>query len=182
VELVSAAGGARRARRELADRIGLACFAQFLLFRQAERLKAYAHSAGLKLIGDLPFFVSPDSSDVWANPELFLLDERRRPRSSPACRLTISAPRGSSGAIRFTTGTLFASRLSLVDNRLRALLSHVDVIRLDHFRGFTAAWHVPAGAPTAQSGTWGRVPAPEFFSAVSGSWARYRSSPKIWGW
>jgi len=80
VELVERQPAAlSRARRELADRVGLACFAQFLLFRQAERLKAYAHSAGLKLIGDLPFFVSPDSSDVWANPELFLLDERRRP-------------------------------------------------------------------------------------------------------
>ena len=69
-----------RARRELADQIGQVCFAQFLLFRQGERLKAHAHSKGLGLIGDLPFFVSPDSSDVWAHPELFLLDERRRPR------------------------------------------------------------------------------------------------------
>ena len=78
-----------RARRELADHIGQACFAQFLLFRQAERLKAYAHRAGLKLIGDLPFFVSPDSSDVWANPEFFLLDEQPPPaiRRRRAARL-----------------------------------------------------------------------------------------------
>ena len=69
-----------QARRELADEIGQVCFAQFLLFRQGERLKAYAHRKGVGLIGDLPFFVSPDSSDVWANPELFLLDEQRRPR------------------------------------------------------------------------------------------------------
>ncbi len=69
-----------RARVELADQVGMACFAQFLLFRQTERLKAYAHRKGVKLIGDLPFFVSPDSSDVWANRELFLLDEQCRPR------------------------------------------------------------------------------------------------------
>jgi 4-alpha-glucanotransferase len=69
-----------RARRELADQIGQVCFGQFLLFRQGERLKAHAHSRGVGLIGDLPFFVSPDSSDVWANPELFLLDDQRRPR------------------------------------------------------------------------------------------------------
>ena len=69
-----------RARRELADQIGQVCFAQFLLFRQGERLKAHARSKGVGLIGDLPFFVSPDSSDVWAHPELFLLDEQRRPR------------------------------------------------------------------------------------------------------
>ena len=69
-----------RARRQFSNQVGEACFAQFLLFRQAERLKAHAHNHGLRLIGDLPFFVSPDSSDVWANPELFLLDAHLRPR------------------------------------------------------------------------------------------------------
>ena len=68
------------ARRELASPIGQACLAQFLLFRQADQLKEHAHANGVRLIGDLPFFVSPDSSDVWANPEFFQLDERRRPR------------------------------------------------------------------------------------------------------
>ena len=53
---------------------------QFLLFRQGKKLKEYGHSKGVALIGDLPFFVSPDSSDVWANPEFFLLDESRRPK------------------------------------------------------------------------------------------------------
>ena len=69
-----------RARQDLASQIGLVCFAQFLLCRQGERLKQHAQAKGVRLIGDLPFFVSPDSSDVWANPELFLLDEHRRPR------------------------------------------------------------------------------------------------------
>jgi 4-alpha-glucanotransferase len=68
------------ARRELANQIDQVRFAQFLLFRQGDQLKAFAHSKGVRLIGDLPFFVSPDSSDVWSNPELFLLDEYRRPR------------------------------------------------------------------------------------------------------
>src|SRR5215469_13885892 len=62
-----------KARRELANEIDRVRFAQFLLFRQGDQLKAHAHSRGVRLIGDLPFFVSPDSSDVWANPELFLL-------------------------------------------------------------------------------------------------------------
>ena len=69
-----------RARRDLANEIDQVRLAQFLLFRQGNRLKEYARAKGVRLIGDLPFFVSPDSSDVWANPELFLLDERRRPR------------------------------------------------------------------------------------------------------
>ena len=68
-----------QARRELAREIDKVCFAQFLLFRQADQLKQYAHAKDVRLIGDLPFFVSPDSSDVWTDPELFLLDERRRP-------------------------------------------------------------------------------------------------------
>src|SRR5262249_7141083 len=59
------------ARRELADEVDQVRFAQFLLFRQGDQLKAYAHAKGIRLIGDLPFFVSPDSSDVWANPDLF---------------------------------------------------------------------------------------------------------------
>ena len=67
------------ARRELATQIDQVRFAQFLLFRQGERLKKHARARSLRLIGDLPFFVSPDSSDVWANPELFLLDEQQRP-------------------------------------------------------------------------------------------------------
>src|SRR5215468_10000119 len=69
-----------QARRDLACQIDQVRFAQFLLFRQGERLQAHARARGIRLIGDLPFFVSPDSSDVWANPALFLLDDQRRPR------------------------------------------------------------------------------------------------------
>ena len=69
-----------RARHELADQIDLVRFAQFVIFRRGEALKRHAHSKGIRLIGDLPFFVSADSSEVWANPELFLLDDRHRPR------------------------------------------------------------------------------------------------------
>ena len=80
-ELVARAPSALAlARRELADQIEQVRLAQFLFSRQGERLKAHARRKCVRLIGDLPFFVSPDSSDVWANPELFLLDERRKPR------------------------------------------------------------------------------------------------------
>ena len=67
-------------RRELASEIHRVRLEQFLLLRQADEIKEYAHAKGVSLIGDLPFFVSPDSSDVWAHPEFFLLDERRQPR------------------------------------------------------------------------------------------------------
>ena len=69
-----------KARSVLAQEINEVRFAQFLIFRQGARLKRYGRAKGIRMIGDLPFFVSPDSSDVWSNPELFLLDEKRRPR------------------------------------------------------------------------------------------------------
>ena len=156
-----------RARRELADGIGLASFAQFLLLRQAERLKAHAHSKGLKLIGDVPFFVSPDSSDVWANPELFLLGERRRPRFVAGVPPDYFSARGQLwGNPVYNWEVLRQAGYGWWIARLRALLGHVDVIRLDHFRGFTAAWHVPAGAATAESGSWAPGPGAELFNAV----------------
>ena len=156
-----------QAAGELASSIERACFAQFLLFRQGDRLKQHAQSRGVRLIGDLPFFVSPDSSDVWANPELFLLDERHRPRFVAGVPPDYFSAQGQLwGNPVYDWEALRPTGYRWCIDRLRALLAHVDVIRLDHFRGFAAAWHVPAGAPTAQSGQWVPGPGAEFFRAV----------------
>ena len=156
-----------RARKELADQVSLGCFVQFLLFRQTERLKAYAHRKGVNLIGDLPFFVSPDASDVWANPELFLLDEQRRPRFVAGVPPDYFSAKGQLwGNPVYDWDALRGEGYGWWIRRLRALLSHVDVIRLDHFRGFTAAWHVNAGAGTAEVGEWRPGPGADFFTAV----------------
>ena len=96
-----------RARQELASQIGQVRFAQFLLFRQARGLKEHAQARGLRLIGDVPFFVSPDSSDVWANPELFCWTDGTDRASSRVSLPIISASRGSFGATPSMTGTLF---------------------------------------------------------------------------
>jgi 4-alpha-glucanotransferase len=155
------------ARRELADHLDLARFAQFLLFRQGDQLKEYAHSRGVRLIGDLPFFVSPDSSDVWANPELFLLDENRRPRFVAGVPPDYFSAQGQLwGNPVYNWDALRATGYRWSIDRLRALLAHVDAIRLDHFRGFAAAWYVPEGSPTAQSGQWVTGPGGRFFIAV----------------
>jgi 4-alpha-glucanotransferase len=155
------------ARRELADEIDQVCFAQFLLFRQGDQLKTYAHSKGVRLIGDLPFFVSPDSSDVWANPELFLLDENRRPRFVAGVPPDYFSAQGQLwGNPVYNWDALRATGYRWAIDRIRALLAHVDAIRLDHFRGFAAAWHVPAGAATAQSGQWVQGPGTNFFDVV----------------
>ena len=168
VELVRRVPGAlERARRELASQIDQDRFAQFLLFRQAERLKEYAHAAGLRLIGDLPFFVSPDSSDVWANPELFLLDEQHRPRFVAGVPPDYFSATGQLwGNPVYHWEAIRRTGYRWCVDRLRALLHYVDAVRLDHFRGFAAAWHVPAGAATAQSGQWVPGPGSEFFEVV----------------
>ena len=159
--------GLSTARRELADQIDQVRFAQFLLFRQGDALKAFAHSKGVSLIGDLPFFVSPDSSDVWSNPEFFLLDENRRPRFVAGVPPDYFSAQGQLwGNPVYNWDALRATGYQWAIHRVRALLAHVDAIRLDHFRGFAAAWHAPAGAPTAQSGQWVPGPGARFFEAV----------------
>jgi 4-alpha-glucanotransferase len=156
------------AQRELAEQTDYARFAQFLLFRQCERLRQHARAKGVRLIGDLPFFVSPDSSDVWANPELFLLDSHHRPRFVAGVPPDYFAARGQLwGNPAYDWDALRRTGYRWAIDRLRALLAHVDAIRLDHFRGFAAAWHVPAGASTAQSGQWVPGPGAEFFTAAS---------------
>jgi len=155
------------AGRELASRIDQVRFAQFLLFLQADQLKEHAHAKGVSLIGDLPFFVSPDSSDVWANPELFLLDEQRRPQFVAGVPPDYFSAQGQLwGNPVYNWDAARATGYRWCIDRVRALLAHVDVIRLDHFRGFAAAWHVPAGAPTAQTGQWVPGPGASFFQAV----------------
>jgi 4-alpha-glucanotransferase len=167
-ELVQRAPNAlAEARRELATQIDQVRFAQFLVFRQGDQLKNYAHAKGVSLIGDLPFFVSPDSSDVWANPELFLLDEQRWPRFIAGVPPDYFSAQGQLwGNPVYNWEVLRSTGYRWCIDRFQALLAHVDLIRLDHFRGFAAAWHVPAGASTAQSGQWVQGPGADFFQAV----------------
>ena len=155
------------ARRELAEVIDQVCFAQFLFFRQSSRLRRYARAKGVALIGDLPIFVSPDSSDVWASPELFLLDEGRRPRVVAGVPPDYFSADGQLwGNPIYDWDVLRRTGYRWYIDRVRALLTHVDMIRLDHFRAFAAAWHVPAGAPTARTGQWVPGPGADFFEAV----------------
>jgi 4-alpha-glucanotransferase len=156
-----------RARRELGGQIDQVRLAQFLLSRQGERLKTHARRKGVRLIGDLPFFAAPDSSDVWANPELFLLDERRRPRIVAGVPPDYFSSEGQLwGNPVYDWDAVRQTGFRWCMDRLRALLAHVDMIRLDHFRGFAAAWHVPAAAATAQTGQWVPGPGADFFAAA----------------
>ncbi len=158
------------ARRELTDHIQGICFAQFMLFRQGARTKAYGRAKGIRMIGDLPFFVSPDSSDVWANPELFLLDEQRRPRFVAGVPPDYFSAQGQLwGNPLYDWDKLRETGYRWCIDRLRALVALVDVVRLDHFRAFSAAWHISAESSTAQSGHWRPGPGADFFKAVDGA-------------
>ena len=156
-----------RARRDLANEVDQVRLAQFLLFRQGNGLKEYARAQGVRLIGDLPFFVSPDSSDVWANPEFFLLDEHRRPRFVAGVPPDYFSAQGQLwGNPVYDWQALGRTGYAWWIDRIRAVLAHVDVIRLDHFRAFAAAWHVPSWAPTAQTGEWVPGPGADLFAAI----------------
>ena len=167
-ELVQREPGAlARVRAELRQTIDRICLAQFLLFRQGRRLTEYAHAKNVRLIGDLPFFVSADSSDVWANPDFFLLDEHRRPRLVAGVPPDYFSVDGQLwGNPVYDWDALRHTGYRWCIERLRALLAHVDIVRLDHFRAFAAAWHVPADAATARSGEWLPGPGADFFYAV----------------
>jgi 4-alpha-glucanotransferase len=160
-------GALARAGSEQAAEMDIVRFGQFLLFRQGDRLKQYARVRGIGLIGDIPFYPSADSADVWSHPEFFRLDKGRRPAVVAGVPPDYFAPQGQLwGNPAYDWDALRGVGYSWWVNRLLALLEHVDVVRLDHFRGFCAAWQVPAAAQTAQTGEWVPGPGAALFDAV----------------
>ena len=156
-----------KARQELAELIDRFRFGQFLLLRHWVMLKDYANRRGIRVLGDLPIFVSPDSADVWANPELFLLDERLHPRVVAGVPPDYFSADGQLwGNPVYDWEALRKTGYRWWIDRLQAPLEYLDAIRIDHFRGFEAAWHVPAGAPTPATGQWVPGPGADFFDKV----------------
>ena len=154
-------------RHDLAKEMDRVQLSQFLIVQQMKRLKEYAHAKGVRFIGDLPFFVSPDSSDVWANPELFLLDEELQPRFVAGVPPDYFSAQGQFwGNPVYDWDALGETGYRWCVDRFCALLDHVDLIRLDHFRGFAAAWHIPNGARNARMGQWVPGPGRKYFNAV----------------
>ena len=155
------------ARRELAAAIDQHQFRQFLFARQFQALKAFARERGIRLIGDIPIFVAGDSADVWAHPELFLLDDQRQPKVVSGVPPDYFAKTGQLwGNPHYDWAALKRTDYAWWVARFRATLAQVDVIRLDHFLGFDKAWHVPFGNPTAEKGAFVAGPGADFFTAV----------------
>jgi 4-alpha-glucanotransferase len=136
------------------------------LFRRWERLREHARAKGVRLIGDLPFFVSPTRATPGPT-RLFLLDEQHSPRFVAGVPPDYFSAEGQLwGDPVYDWEALRPTDYRWCVDRLRALLAHVDVIWLDHFCGFAAAWHVPAEAPTAQFGQWVTGPGAESFKVA----------------
>jgi len=158
----------QKARSDYQDDILRHSFYQFLFFRQWQKLRLYANKQKIKIIGDIPIFIAYDSADAWANPELFFLDEKSLP--------TVVA--GVPPDYFSETGQLWGNPLYRWDvhkasgyawwlERFRSVLNFVDVVRLDHFRGFAGYYEIPYGAPTAETGQWMTGPGKDFFHTVS---------------
>jgi len=152
-----------------ADAVGAHRFGQFLFARQWAALRRHAAGLGVKLIGDLPIYVAHDSADVWANPQLFRLDAARTPTQVAGVPPDYFATTGQLwGNPLYAWETHRAERFAWWVKRVRGILKHVDLIRLDHFRGLEAYWAVPFGDPTAEHGTWQTAPGAELLAALKG--------------
>ncbi len=154
-------------RRRHANTISRIRFSQFLFFRQWSSLHRHATDSGVRIIGDVPIFVAGDSADVWASPERFRLDSKRRP--------TVVA--GVPPDYFSATGQLWGNPLYDWDHhaetgfawwadRLRSTFEIADIARIDHFRAFADYWEIPAEADTAIDGVWRDGPGMAFFDAV----------------
>lgn len=156
------------AQRDHAESMLRYSFQQFLFFRQWRKLRAYANERDIKIIGDIPIFIAYDSADAWSHPDLFFLGENDLP--------TVVA--GVPPDYFSATGQLWGNPLYRWKvhkktgyawwlERFRSVLEFVDVVRLDHFRGFAGYYEIPFGAPTAETGQWVAGPGRDFFKTIS---------------
>ncbi len=142
-------------------------FLQYLFFRQWDSLKNYAASRGISFIGDLPIFVAQDSSDVWANQRLFVLDEQGLPETLAGVPPDYFSQTGQLwGNPHYDWQAMRQDDYLWWRERLHQLFKLADVVRVDHFRGFDAYWAVAAGEETAVKGVWMKGPGEGFFSTV----------------
>jgi 4-alpha-glucanotransferase len=158
------------AEPEVADRIALEAFAQFLFDVQMGRLRASCREEGVLLFGDLPIYVAADGADVWSRPELFDLDDSGRPvevAGVPPDYFSETGQRWGNPLYRWDRMAEEGFRWWI--DRLRWALRHLDAVRIDHFRGFCGYWAVPAGEATAVRGRWRPGPGAALFEALIGA-------------
>jgi len=143
-------------------------YVQWLFADQWRALKAYANGLGIQIIGDIPIFVAEDSADVWARPDQFQLDGEGNPTviaGVPPDNFSATGQRWGNPHYRWDAMRRDGFRWWI--ERIQQTLTVVDVVRIDHFRGFEAAWAIPADEPTAVNGRWVKAPGATLFEAIN---------------
>jgi 4-alpha-glucanotransferase len=156
-----------RSRRELAREIREVAFEQWLFFEHWADVRRQARERGIRIMGDIPIFVAHDSAEVWAHPEIFHLGADGRPSFQAGVPPDYFSATGQLwGNPLYRWKALARTGYAWWIERFRAVLALVDLVRLDHFRGFEAYWEVPGDAKTAVDGRWVEGPGAAFFEAL----------------
>lgn len=155
------------ARKEFAAAIDKQRFYQFIFFRQWLAVREVANNKGIRIVGDIPIYVAHDSSEVWANPELFDLDEGGQPTVVAGVPPDYFSATGQLwGNPIYRWELLAEQRYKFWIDRMRMVLNQVDFVRLDHFRGFAGYYEVPGSHQTAEHGQWKPGPGLPLFEAL----------------
>lgn len=159
-----------KASIELGPEIGVKKYIQWQFFRQWRRLRTYAAGKEIGIIGDIPIFVGYDSADVWSHRELFLLDSNGKPTAVAGVPPDYFSATGQLwGNPLYDWEKMGHQKYAWWIERFQSMFELYDIIRIDHFRGFEAAWQVPAGEKTAVNGNWVKAPGTALFDALSAS-------------
>lgn len=142
-------------------------FTQYEFFRQWKKVREYASKNHIEIIGDLPMYVSLESSDVWSNRDIFDLDEKGKPNSVAGVPPDYFSEDGQRwGNPLYNWDKMKRTNYSWWIKRLSASLDIFDIVRIDHFRAFSAYWAIPSDSPTARKGNWKKGPGMDFFAKV----------------
>ena len=142
--------------------------AQYLFFSQWKKLKAYANQNGIKIIGDIPIYVSPDSADLWANPKQFLLDVEGKPTEVAGCPPDAFSRDGQLwGNPLYDWDKMKQDGYSWWQSRIKHTATLYDVVRIDHFRAFDEYYAIPNGSENAKNGKWKKGPGMALINAIN---------------
>lgn len=153
--------------KELDHEIAIQKYLQWQFLRQWQELRRYANERGIAVIGDIPIFVAYDSADVWSHHEFFLLDSKGNPTVVAGVPPDYFSSTGQLwGNPHYDWDIMEKRGYSWWIERFSSMFGLFDIVRVDHFRGFEAAWHVPAGEETAENGLWIKGPGEHLFDAL----------------
>ncbi len=156
------------AREQHAERIAFWTFCQWRFFAQWKKLKSHANQRGIEIIGDTPIFIAYMSAEVWANQHLFELDGDGRPTviaGVPPDFFSATGQRWGNPLYRWSEHA--KDGFAWWIERVRRSFELVDIVRIDHFRGFAAYWEIPASERTAVKGRWVPAPGEALFKAIA---------------